>query len=73
MEQTSFPAEPALLKGATREWRAHRRWSWDFIGSLADETLALTDAHGEPAGEAGLVDYLQALQAGEGPLASLYA
>lgn len=73
MDQTSFPAEPALLKGATRDWRAHRRWSWDFIGSLADDTLALTDAHGEPVGEARLADYLQALHAGEGRLASLYA
>lgn len=73
MATTSFPAEPALLKGATLGWRAHRRWTWDFIGSLADDPLALTDAQGEPAGEVRLAEYLQALQAGEGRLASLYA
>lgn len=73
MHPTPVPAEPALLKGATRDWRAHRRWTWEFINGLADEVLALTDAQGKPAGEARLADYLRSLHAGEGPLASLYA
>lgn len=73
MHLTSFPAEPALLKGATRDWRANRRWTWDFVNGLANETLALTDAQGKSAGEVRLTEYLHALQSNEGPLTSLYA
>jgi ATP-binding cassette subfamily B protein len=73
MPQVSFPAEPSLLKGATQHWQAHRRWTWDFITSRADDLLVLTDAQGETAGEARLADYMKALRAGEKPLALLYA
>lgn len=73
ISDTSFPNEPALLKGATADWRAHRRWTPDFLAGLPDGVLSLTDAAGEPAGEAGLALYLAALRDGEQPLASLYA
>ena len=73
MPKTSFPSEPALLIGTTDHWQAHRRWTWDFISCLADDVVALTNVHGEPAGEVRLTDYMRALRDGEKPLASLYA
>lgn len=73
MYLTSFPAEPAVLTGATVDWPAHRRWSWEFFGQFADDSMALTNAQGESAGEAALGDYLRALHVGRGPLAALYA
>lgn len=44
MPEHSFPDEPALLAASTVHWRAHRRWTWNFLGALPVDVLALTDA-----------------------------